>query len=602
MAKPKAADIYERAKACIERNADRDALYDRLDALYDQTRIDQANDEGSESGVVLVQMPYATNVIDFVTDLASQINMALEVPAQKETSSAKQTADDTERWLQAWVRANERAQQKNIIQDAAWHASMRSFVVLRCLYMDSLVQETGEGDDKSYTSDLPLLLQVRDPRHTYFQESAVGLKYVVEAWSRPASEIRYDYPGALLSESDDDDEIEWVEYWDDKYRCYFADGEPVKIKGQEVIAHGYGCCPYSIGVARTTPRSGDKRFRPMLASSESTLRNLDTWFSILTTAGHDSVTNAWGIFSDDYSANGEKQLDLSPDAINYLGPNDKVTPLQRSPLPADFFQLGTLLHQAFQTSTFPFSVYGQMSAAVAGYALNLAQQAGRRPLIPVWQAIERAFEGAFANCITICRNKVVPLVGDSVPLTVIAAGDSPDARRVRRSIALKPKAWGKDFEVFVSLSDPMPQDEAQNLRMALEATQSQKPLLSVETARTKYKIAQDSNLEQQRIMIENVVQQLAQFEGIKLARERGYIPNDVQLPPGFTAMQGNLIPEALLPKPPPQQKPSDEDDNSPPNMGANPAEMQMLAGTGQPQNLSEMAGTPPPMPQMPGGM
>jgi hypothetical protein len=103
----------------------------------------------------------------------------------------------------------------------------------------------------------------------------------------------------------------------------------------------------------------------MLASSESLLRNVDVWYSILTTAGHDAVTNAWAVFSEDYSATGDKQINLSPDAVNYLAPDDKITPLQRAALPADFFQLLTLFMNAFQQSTFPFAVYGRTASNVA---------------------------------------------------------------------------------------------------------------------------------------------------------------------------------------------------------------------------------------------
>ena len=114
-------------------------------------------------------------------------------------------------------------------------------------------------------------------------------------------------------------EIEWTEYWDDNYRCYLVDGEPVKRPGGAVVAHGYGCIPYSFGNARTTPyRAGEKRYRPVLAGVENLAKTIDTWFSIMATAGLASVTNAWAVYSDQFSTDGGKEIDLTTNAINYL--------------------------------------------------------------------------------------------------------------------------------------------------------------------------------------------------------------------------------------------------------------------------------------------
>ena len=57
-------------------------------------------------------------------------------------------------------------------------------------------------------------------------------------------------------------------------------------------------------------------------------------------------------------------------------------PLQRASMPGDFFQLGNLLFQAWQSETFPFSLFGQSPGDVAGYAISLLSQAGRRIILP----------------------------------------------------------------------------------------------------------------------------------------------------------------------------------------------------------------------------
>lgn len=641
--KLKPSDVADLAKSLIEAARERDELYDAMDALYDQERF---KDEKGDDSVSLVQVPYAPITIDLATDFAAQMKLTITVPAAKEHAKAKQEADDAEAWLQAWLTANERMQGRNLTADMAWFGAQRSLVVLRTLFLESLVEK--DDDEAWQINQVPVLLHVRDPRYVYYREGALGVECVVEAFERTAGDIRRKYPGALKNTDHDDEEmVQWIEYWDDTYRCYLADGEPVKIKGMGMVPHGYGCLPYAIGVARSTPRAAaGKRVRPLLSSTQSLLNSIDIGYSIMTTAAQDSVTNAWGVFSDSYGANQQKSLSLTPDSINYFAPNDKVEPIQRAPLPSDFFQTLNQLIQVYQMATFPFAVYGQAAGNMAGYTVNLLQQSGRRPLIPIWDAIERAYEGAMRNCVTICREKVAPLVGDDLPLMVARdSGDVTSRRQIRRTLLLNTKAFGHDFEVNVELSDPMPADEAQNLRLALEATKG--GLLSRETALTKYKISGTPTAEMLRMAAEKGFDTLAPIETIRLARERGLLPTEIKMPAGFTGFKGQAVPTVLMgadapqaqpqmpqgmppqmaqPQPMPQPGPQvmeqampmpqpGMEQGLPPGMtpemylqmlmqqaqggqpvGTNPVAMQSISAEGLPPNLNELSGVPPPYP------
>jgi hypothetical protein len=569
--KPKPDEILEQATAMIEAAKDRDVLYRDLEKLYDEQSVEQSAD----STAVMVKMSTGTTTVDLVTDLAAQMQLAIEVPASKETQGAKQDAEDVEAWLQAWLRQNERAQNgRNLTADAAWHGTMRSAVAMRTLYIESVANR------------LPVHLDVRDPAVIYTESGPVGIETVVEAYPRTAGEIRRKYPSVLLPNANDGDTVRWLEYWTDTYRCYFADDEPVKLKGLgAVVPHGLGCLPYAFGMARTTPRSdAAKHVRPLLASSMTLLHNLNVWWSIMLTNGLDVVTNAWAVYSDSYGPNSQRKLNLGNDAVNYFAPGEKVEALQRAGLPGDFFQLGQMLQAEYQRNTFPFAVYGQMPGNLAGYAISLLQNSGKRPLLPIWQAIEQAYEGAFRNCLTICHEKVAPLTGEKrVPLLITEAGE---ARRVQRELALDTTKFGPDFDVFVSLSDPLPQDEASNLRMAMEAFTS--GLLTHETALTKYNIVPDATHEITRKAVEAVFNQLAPIEAIKLAVARGYAPREVTLPVGWQMVNGKLVPSALAPQPEPAPQ------GPPPGLpGLDQANLQRIASQPQMPEISQMAGEPP---------
>lgn len=539
--KPSPESIFAKAEALVARFAKRNALYDRLDTLYFMEN-KRVSPDGS---VQYVTMPYATSVIDLIVDLASQMDYTISVPAAGEGLDDEKDAEALEAWLRAWLSMNGRKQQRNLIGEAAFLAAQRAQCIARTLFVDKSIKLPENEEAEATVAGLPVVFQLRDPRHVYVADGPLGPRYVVERWERPAADVRALYPSALPSNVNDDALVEWTEYWDATYRAYFVDGEPVKQKGGVVVAHGYGCIPYAFGNGRTTPfRDGERRYRPVLSGVESLAATIDTWFSINATAGLASVTNAWAVYSDQYSGDNGKDFDTSPGAVNYLSSSDKVQAIQRASMPPDFFQLGSLLFQAWQAETFPFNLFGQSPGDLAGYAISLLSQAGRRIILPIWKAVGDMLAGAMLNCVTICQKKVAPLVGNKIPL-VITTQSAPTARRVKRKLRLDVTKFGDDLDLTVTLSDPMPQDVAANVRMALEATKG--GLLSNETALEKFKLSSEPAAEMERIAVEAVYRTLAPIEGVKLAQERGYVPRQVTIPPGFVAApDGMLIPQALL--------------------------------------------------------
>ncbi len=578
---PRAEDVIDLVKGLVEDNEQRDRMYDRMDRLYDQTTTTSKQYSQDES-VKRMTMPYATNAVDLVADLASQAEMSLTVPAIRETMDAKKDADEIEQWLLAVRKGNERRSDETFNADLAWITAQRGFCCVRTLFTDALVEKTSEGYN---VNTVPVIMQVKDPRIIYPQWTATGIDFVAEVWDRRVGDIRRLYPDVLTDKSyENATKVEWVEYWDDTYRMYFADGYPVLTKGRHAIPHGYGVVPYAFGRARGTPRNEpEERYRPLLRGVEHTISNLDVWFSILATAGWSAVSNAWAVFSETV-----KDLDLTPGAINYLSPEDKIQGLQRDALPSDFFQLGTMLIQALQQGTFPFALYGESPGDLAGYAINLLNQAGRRPLAPIWSAIQSCYERAFYNVVHIAKNKVAPLVGNKVPLSVVVESGKADmaSKLIKRKLTLDTSKVDKSFECTVKLTDPLPADKAGNLRMAVEAVTAR--LLSKETALQKFEIVTDAMAEMERISAEDVFARLAPYEGLRLAIERGYVADNPELPPGWILdEQGQPMPAALMQ--PPEQ--------------ANPTAMNALSGQPEMAMLNQLAAGMPtqeiPQPMMP---
>lgn len=611
---------WERIEALVDRNADRNALYDRLDKLYFQENKQQTDDEG----VQRIHMPYATAVIDLISDLASLMEVHIEVPAASDSTVAQREADAIEEWLRAWLSSNERKQDRNIVGEGAWLASQRAQVVARTLFIDATIKHKKDEDGFS-VAGVPVVLQLRDPRNVYIEHGATGMRYVAEQWERLAGDVRELYPDALDDRVPDETEVVWSEYWDSEYRIYFVDGEAVACDGEEIVKHGYGCIPYAVGHGRTTPfRNGKRRYRPILSGVEELSEAVDVAFSILATASLKSAIATFTVFAD-----AERDIDLSPGAVNQLKKDERLEALQRASLPTDFFQFLTMLLQAWQANTVPFNMFGQSPGDVAGYAISLLSQAGRRVIQPIWKAVQTCLAGAMINTVQICKNKVSPIIGDKVPLVVMTAGET---RRIRREVKLNTADIGDDFDLEVTLDDPMPSDEAANVRMAIETTKA--GLLSQQTALTKWKLVPDALGEMDRIAAESIWKQLMPLEGAKLAIERGYLPKDMAPPPGWTVLpNGMILPDALIPKPEqpePQPQPQPEPQPMPmpmpqpqvmpqqvapmpmpmpmpmtpgqgaAEMGLNPVDMQAMGGNSPPISLAELAGVPP-TPPTPGG-
>jgi len=96
-------------------------------------------------------------------------------------------------------------------------------------------------------NSLPIVIQAVNPHCIMPDPSYGGRQFVIEKHPRLLLDIRERYPnwsnpkGRKIAEN-----VEFVSYWDAKYRCDMADGEPLlKVKGG-VAQHSYGFIPYTI--------------------------------------------------------------------------------------------------------------------------------------------------------------------------------------------------------------------------------------------------------------------------------------------------------------------------------------------------------------------
>lgn len=119
---------------------------------------------------------------------------------------------------------------------------------------DKPIQEDSESDDtyaerldtwrRETHLSIPIIIQAIHPQNILPDPSYPLRQFVLEKHEKLCYNIKKKWPKWNNPETkNDDDEVEFVSYWDDTYRADFADGIPLLPFGG-VVKHRYGFLPY----------------------------------------------------------------------------------------------------------------------------------------------------------------------------------------------------------------------------------------------------------------------------------------------------------------------------------------------------------------------
>lgn len=482
-------ELLTLAEDTIALYATRDTNWDEIEDYYFLEGDQDPTDNDEDEIIEIVRLPYVTNTVDLVQDLFAAIEWSVTVPALGEKPSDQDLADNAEAYLEAVYRQSERAQRVDLLSRAAWLLAMRGCLAGRVMVVKDWLAKEKEGESERLRvgSKVPLLIQLRDPRYVYPELGLDGLSFVVERFTRKASDIRRVYgKSALPDNTKDSQDVEWTEYWDDTHYAYWADGEVVKGKTE----HGYGGIPYAFEFSRQTGKSEpEKRARSFLQGALDVVDRMNTLASMEHTFIGHYVGTSWAWTSEGAS---DVKMDLRPGAVNRLQPGDRIEPIQAGRQPMEMQQAWQQLQTHWERATFPGTVFGMDPGRVmSGYSLNLLNQSGRTRLQPMIVCMQRFLESLFASTLMVSENYLAPLHAGPLPFyTSGTVRDSRGRKRAQRSERkFKADNLGGVYFVDVSLGDLLPQDEQANMTLALQARTpgvDQRPLLSDETTREKY--------------------------------------------------------------------------------------------------------------------
>lgn len=498
--KPKAQDLFELAEDTIGEYGTRDSLFTDLEKYY-FLDLDKKDKAAEEEGIEVVRLPYGTNAIDLVQDLLGDAELGITVPAASEGKRAKALADTAEKYLLAILHQSEKAQKQNLLARAAWLVGVRGCVAGRVMGIDKWMERTEAGAWEA-GQRVPLLLQLRDPLYVYPSFGLDGLAYVVEKRNRTVKDLRRSLGDEVLQGRELTDKVEWVEYWDDQWFCYWADGEVVNLgAGSGPWPHRYGGMPYSFEFARQTGKTEpDKRVRPLLKAVQTVIDRLALLDSAEATFVMDYNGDALNIYSDN-----EIDYDKRSGAVNYLEKDDRVEWLRASRRPLDAEQAQAKYNAQLQKGTFPDSMYGMdPGRMVAGYAINLLNQSGQMRIKPIIACLENFLAELLEHALMVSENYLTDLLGGPIPFHLVSEVETEEGDRYksREEQSLDAKQFGGWYQVEVTTSEIMPADQQANLMLALRSRElgpDQRPLLSWETAVDKWALVSSPADERERI-------------------------------------------------------------------------------------------------------
>ena len=544
MADTDTSRLLARARTLRDNYADRDADLDLAEQHYWNVGVDKepAGDDGAE--IYRVRVPDGQTFVDLVADLLSAQDITLSVPASKQTQKEQGRVDQIERWLTAWLQVSQRNEDVDLVHELAWDGAVRGAVVVRCVVIPERVnpKEFGEDEDddaKRMYNAFPLVPEIRDWRNVYPVYKRTRIAEVYECYNVLVSDLRASHPDLNIPDTwRDSDQVELWEWWDCDKKAFWVQGVAGGRSDAAGVAwlmeptdHGLGCMPYSIRLVRgSSKRRGDpaKLAPSVLQTLVGTLDAMNELESAMYTAALGYVNSAW-IFK---TADPDATLDLSHGAVNIVRLEEDAKPLVKAELPLDLQGVSQAWQQRFQRASLPAVLYGEgISAQVAGYAIALQTEQGRRILLPIIRAIQNVIGDACSNALRICASMMGDTSGGygfSLDLPYVKSEAS------RKAITRTGLDYGslRDVPIIeVQLGDPLPADEERNMGLAQMARQpgiSGTPLLSDRTIRERHLHVPDDEEERTRIHAEAFEMQARDLIAQELAQEAGLLDEQGQ--------------------------------------------------------------------------
>jgi len=279
-----------------------------------------------------------------------------------------------------------------------------------------------------------------DPRYVFPDPGSLGKEFVIYRMRRTVGSIRQKWPDwegqwyspagwgfwnqgpdtrpRLNERLPDFMVVDWIEYWDDKYKCFISNGHPVfqATYGQDLIPHGLGINPFVIRAAGYGDDTGEphERFRSMLyyvfsmLEAEARLWTQYKWIV---------EDTAWPVI---IAHDSMKPLDLTPASVNYVADMTDVmkgirTLREDAVDPKALIDVLGWVQGVIERATYPVILKGQAPSGIrAGYPIAILSTQAKLKFASPSDALKAMMQEFAYKTLAIIKNRI------QVPVEVLS--------------------------------------------------------------------------------------------------------------------------------------------------------------------------------------
>lgn len=256
----------------------------------------------------------------------------------------------------------------------------------------------------------PFVLRNRNPRNMLWDDSRNGPQWSIFKEETTAGNLRRKYP-QWLSGKNDGEPATWIEYEDNVWYAYMADGQFVVPP----TMHGYGFIPTVIGIPGTAvdwdEGPPENRYQGVLYPAHNLL---DTEARLATQVEVIIRTVAWRTI--DFKGN-RQQAETARNEYelwggkNVIGPDVEVMPSPILNVPPDLLNQIGMVQSMIEDVTFPSVVKGVQPGGVnSGFNTSVRAGLGRLRFQPHVDGIARAIETVNMDFLKLIENRVLSSV------------------------------------------------------------------------------------------------------------------------------------------------------------------------------------------------
>lgn len=205
-------------------------------------------------------LPTARDMVDSFVDHINISNARVLVNKRGMTATADEEAEMMRKFYLGLIYRTNVESPISPWRVAAKHYALHGVAYFKTVWdadrwPDKPIQKSDEADDDykkrldewQGTTELsvPIIIRAINPYNVMPDPDHIERQFYIEKHGRACFNVSRRYPRWSNPKSKDaDKDVEWIEYWDETYKCFLADGEPVLPAGG-VVKHRYGFLPYA---------------------------------------------------------------------------------------------------------------------------------------------------------------------------------------------------------------------------------------------------------------------------------------------------------------------------------------------------------------------